>query len=74
MWFRIDGKLFNLRRLKPKILTTHMTLLELQYADYNALVAHQEEDLQATVDAFSYALGLTLNIWKTQVLFQPSPT
>ena len=75
MWFRIDGKLFNLRRLKSKTLTTDMTLLELQYADDNALVTHQEEDLQAAVDAFSYAydaLGLTLNIGKTQVLFQPS--
>ena len=54
-----------------------MTLLELQYADDNALVTHQEEDLQAAVDAFSYAynvLGLTLNIQKAQVLFQPSPT
>ena len=53
-----------------------MTLLELQYADDNALVTHQEKDLQAAVDAFSYAydaLGFTLSIWKTQVLFQPSP-
>ena len=53
-----------------------MTILELQYADGNALVTHtEEEDLQAAVDAFSDAydvLGLTLNIRKTQVLFQPS--
>ena len=52
-----------------------MTILELQYADDNALVTHAEEDLQAAVDAFSYAynaLGLTLNARKTQVLFQPS--
>ena len=65
--------MFNLRRLKPKTLTTDMTLLELQYADDNALVNHQEEDLQAAVDAFSYAydaLGLTLNIGKTQVLLR----
>ena len=37
---RIDGKLFNLRRLKAK--TTHMTVLELQYADDIALVTHTE--------------------------------
>ena len=42
---RIDGKLFNLRRLKAK--TTHMTVLELQYADDIALVTHTEEDPQA---------------------------
>ena len=76
MQFRIDGKLFNLRRLKAKILTTHMTILELQYADDNTLVTHTEEDLQAAVNAFSYAydaLRLTLNARKTQVLLQPSP-
>lgn len=75
MQFRMDGKLFNLRRLKAKTLTTHMAILELQYADDNALVTHTE-DLQVAVDAFSYAhdaLGLTLNARKTQVLFQPSP-
>ena len=35
-------------------------------------MTHTEEDLQAAVDAYN-ALGLTLNIWKTQVLFQASP-
>lgn len=76
MQFRMDGKLFNLRRLKAKTLTTHMAILELQYANDNSLVTHTEEDLQVAVDAFSYAydaLGLTLNARKTQVLFQPSP-
>ena len=40
-----------------------MTVLELQYADDNGLVTHTEKDLQADVDALSYAckaLGLTL--------------
>ena len=49
-----------------------MTILELQHADDNALVTYTEEDLQAAVNAFSYAydaLGLTLNVWKTQVFF-----
>ena len=53
-----------------------MTILELHYADDNALVNHTEEDLQAAVVAFSYAyvaLGLTLNVRKTKVLFQASP-
>ena len=63
MHFRIDGKLFKLWQLKAKTLTTHMTVLELQYADDNGLVTHTEKDLQADVDALSYAckaLGLTL--------------
>ena len=48
--------------------------MELKYADDNAIVAHTEEDLQATLNAFARAyklLGLTLNIKKTQVLHQP---
>ena len=71
MQFRIDGKLFDLRRLNAKTLATHMTILVLQYADDNALVTHTEEDLQAAVDVLSYAqdaLGLTLNARKTNVL------
>ena len=77
MQFRIDaGSLFNLRRLKAKKYTTHMTILELQYCNDNALVTQREEDLQAVVNAFSYAydaLGLKRNARKTRVLFQLSP-
>ena len=76
MQYRMDGKLFNLRRLRAKTLITHMTILELQYADDIAIMTHTEEDLQAAMDAFSQAynaLGLTLNARKTKVLFQPSP-
>ena len=39
-------------------------------------MTHSKEDLQAAMDAFSQAynaLGLTLNVRKTKVLFQPSP-
>ena len=42
--------------------------MELQYAYDNAIVAHTEEDLQITLNAFAWAnkfLGLTLNIKKT---------
>ena len=62
MQFRIDGKLLNLQRLEPKTLTTHTTILELQYADDNALVTNKND-----------ALGLTLNARKTHVLFEPYP-
>ena len=46
--FGIEVSLFNLRPLKAKTLTTHMTILELQCADDNALVTHTVDDLQAT--------------------------
>ena len=47
-----------------------------QYAYYNALMVHTEENLQTAVDVCSYAynaLRLTLNTRKTLVHFQPSP-
>ena len=51
LYRRIEGKLFNLRRLKA--ITSHMTTLQLQYADDNALVTHTEDDLQSAVNVFS---------------------
>ena len=71
--FRTDGKLFNLNRFKAKSKLSHSSIMELQYADDNVIVAHTEEDLQATLNAFSRAyklLGLTLNIKKTHEVFQ----
>ncbi len=49
--------------------------MELQYADDNAIAAHSADDLQGILNAFAKAyraLGLVLNIKKTQVLYQPS--
>lgn len=65
--YRMDGRLFNLNRFKAKSKVSTTSILELQYADDNAIVAHSEEDLQCILDAFSKAynlLGLTLNIKK----------
>lgn len=71
--YRYDD-IFNIRRLKAKTKTTVMAVCELQYADDNAIVAHTEEDLQHAMNAFNSAytaLGLKLNVKKTQVLYQP---
>lgn len=70
------GDLFNLQRLRAKTLTSKTSVLELQYADDNALVADSEEHLQAAMTAFEKAynaLGLKLNARKTQVVCQPRP-
>jgi len=70
------GDLFNLQRLRAKTLTSETSVLELQYADDNALVADSEEHLQAVTTAFDKAynsLGLKLNAKKTQVICQPKP-
>ena len=51
--FRTDGKLFNLNRLKAKSKLSHSSIMELQYADDNAIATHTEEDLQARLNAFT---------------------
>lgn len=72
--YRLDGSLFNIRRLqaRTKIVTTQ--LLELQYADDCAIVAHDAEALQTILDALSNtysAMGLKVNTQKTEILAQP---
>ena len=73
--FGTEGKLFNLNRFKSKSKLSHSSIMALQYADDNDIVAHTE-DLQITLNAFARAykmfLGLTLNIKKT-LLHQPPP-
>ena len=74
--YRTDGQLLNINRFRAKRQTTTISIMELQYADDNALVALSEEDLQCILSAFAKAykqLGLAINIKKTQVLHQPPP-
>ena len=71
----IYPQLFNMRRLKAKTKVKATSIVYLQYADDCAIAAHTEADLQNTLDAFSEAyqlLGLTVNVTKTKVLFQPA--
>jgi len=73
---RTDGNLFNLARLRAESKCREICVDELLYADDSALVAQSLEDLQAMLDRFvaaSVALGLTINIKKTEVLYQPAP-
>lgn len=71
--FRLDGNLFNIRKFQFKTKLTSEHILELQYADDCALVAHTPEALQAaltaTVNAYS-RIGLNINTQKTEVLCQ----
>ena len=71
--FRLDGNLFNIRRLKAHTRTLINFILELQYADDCALVAHTPEALQRALDIIAglyQSLGLKMNINKTEVLCQ----
>lgn len=74
--YRTDGGIYNLRRLKARTKTTIDSLIEFQYADDNAVCALNEADLQVIINSFADAyskIGLSINVQKTQVLFQPSP-
>ena len=46
----VTYRLFNLNRLRAKTSTT--TVVELQYADDNVVLANTEVDLQTTLNAF----------------------
>uniref|UniRef100_UPI00398F341F uncharacterized protein n=1 Tax=Pristiophorus japonicus TaxID=55135 RepID=UPI00398F341F len=57
-------------------LNTWSSVIELQYADDACVCAHLEAELQTIVNTFTEvyeSMGLTLNICKTKVLYQPAP-
>lgn len=71
--YRLDGSLFNIRRLQARTKTSLAKILELQYADDCAIIAHTPEDLQASltnVTRIYTALGLKININKTEIVAQ----
>ncbi|KAJ8409283.1 hypothetical protein AAFF_G00234810 [Aldrovandia affinis] len=73
---RTDGSIFNLCRLLARTKTIDQHVVELLFADECALLAHTEEALQIVVNCFTKAanaLGLTINLRKAEILFQPPP-
>ena len=74
--YRLDGSLFNLRRLKAHTKTFEVSIRELLFADDAALVAHSETALQHLTSCFAQAaqlFGLVVSLKKTEVLHQPAP-
>ena len=74
--YRMDGGLFNLRRLKARSRTSEVSISELQYADDSCVPASSPADLQESTDAFVEAYesaGLEVNVGKTKVLAQSHP-
>ena len=74
--YRLDGSLFNLRRLKAHTKTSERMIRDLLFADDAALVAHTEEALQCVTSCFaesSRLFGLVVSLKKTEVLHQPAP-
>jgi len=73
--YRLDGSLFNIRRLQAVTKVTNDTIFDIQYADDAALSSHTLDGLQRQLDAISSAYsraGLVVNSKETEVLYLPS--
>ena len=74
--YRMDGKLFNLRRLQAKTKVMTDIIRDFLFADDCALNTSNEADMQCSIDRFSHSctdFGLTISTKKTEVLHQPAP-
>ena len=74
--YRLDGGLFNLRRLQAKTKTSSAMISALQYADDAAFPSHTADGLQRSLDVMSETYlraGLIMNTTKTEILRTPSP-
>jgi len=71
--FRLDGNLFNIRRLQTNTKVSSDTSFDLQYADDAAIPSHTAVGLQHSLDLLAATYqraGLIVNTKKTEVLTQ----
>ena len=71
--YRLDGSLFNLRRLQCPTKISDELIIELQNTDDCMLVAHTSYELQEALECLNSVyrdLGLVVNTHKTEVMFQ----
>ena len=74
--YRLDGGLFNLRRLKAKTKTSTAMISALLYADDAAFPSRTADGLQRSLDVMSetyFRAGLIINKTKTEILSASSP-
>ena len=74
--YRLDGSLFNLRRLQAHTKTCERLIMDLLFADDAALVAQTQRALQRITSCFAESaqlFGLEVSLKKTEVLHQPAP-
>ena len=74
--YRLDGGLFNVRRLQAKTKTSSAMISALQYADDAVFPNHTADGLQRSLDVMSetcLCAGLIINTTKTEILSISSP-
>ena len=74
--YRLDGCVFNLRRLQAKTKTSSAMVSALQYADEAAFPRRTADGLQRSLDVMSETYiraGLIINTIKTEILSTSSP-
>ena len=74
--YRLDGGLFNLRRLQAKTKTSSAVISALQYADDAVFRSLTTDGLQHSLDIMSETYlraGLIMNTMKTEILSASSP-
>ena len=74
--YRLDGRLFNLRRLQAHTKTCERLIMDLLFADDAALVAHTQRALQRITSCFGESaqlFGLEVSLKKTEVLHHLAP-
>ena len=74
--YRLDGSLFNIRRLQAHMKTCERLIMDLLFAEDAALVAHTQRALQRITSCFTECgqlFGLEVSLKKTEVLHQPAP-
>lgn len=74
--YRLDGNMFNLRRLQAKTKVTKEAIIDLQYADDAAYVSCSPDTMQHTLNLIAGTYnraGLIINTTKTEVLTMRDP-
>ena len=74
--YRMDGSLFNLRRLQAITKVKETVLRDFLFVDDCALNAGSISEMQISMNKFTAAcdnLGLTISTRKNEVIHQPAP-
>ena len=76
IYYRTTGQLFNIKHFTTRTKKMMSVIRELLYADDCALLTHTEMEMQHLMDFFEAActaLGLTISLKKTVLMYQPTP-